>query len=78
MNMLSGRQCAPRFFRQDRKLPKNPCDQEVKAALDLGAVDETVDVAGVHSLPVFSTRPFTNCRDEQTLSLAFLIQMTDK
>lgn len=50
----------------------------MKAALDLGAVDEAVDVAGVHSLPVFSTSAFTNCRDEQTPSLAFLIQMTDK
>lgn len=55
-----------RCFRQGRGLPKNPCDQEVKAALDLGAVDEAVDVAGVHSLPVFSAGALTHYRDDQT------------
>lgn len=42
---LTVRLCTPRLFRQVRILPKNPRDQEVKAALDLGAVDEAVDVA---------------------------------
>lgn len=42
---LTVRHCTPRFFRPERILPKNPRDQEVKAALDLGAVDEAVDVA---------------------------------
>ncbi len=70
MNTLTVRHCAPRFFRQGRQLPENPRDQEVKAALDLGAVDEAVDVAGVHGLPVFSASAFTHCRDEQTPPLA--------
>lgn len=46
-------------------LPKNPCDQEVKAALDLRAVDEAVDVAGVHSLSVFITGSFTHYSGDQ-------------
>ena len=41
------------------QLPKEPCDQEVEAALDLGAVDEAVDVAGVHRLSVLSSCAFT-------------------
>lgn len=60
MNMLTVQHCTLRSFRQGRQLPKNPCDQEVKAALDLGAVDEAVDVAGVHRLSVFSTGAFTH------------------
>ena len=60
MNMLTVQHCNRRSFRQGRQLPKNPCDQEVKAALDLGAVDEAVDVAGVHRLSVFSAGAFTH------------------
>lgn len=41
-------------------------DQEVKAALDLGAVDEAVDVAGVNRLPVVCTRTLTHYRDHQS------------
>lgn len=68
--------CALRFFRQVRILPKNPRDQEVKAALDLGAVDEAVDVAGVHSLSVFSTGAFTHYRNDKKTPL--LASKTDK
>lgn len=56
-----------RFLQRcSRQLPKNPRDQEVKAALDLGAVDEAVNVAGVHGLSVFSAGAFTHCRGGQT------------
>lgn len=72
MNRLTVRHCALRFFRQGRQLPKDPRDQEVKAALDLGAVDEAVDVARVHGLPVFGPSAFTHCRGEQTPSLALV------
>lgn len=44
----------------------------MKAALDLGAVDEAVDVAGVHGLSVFSTGAFTHCRGCQTPLLAVM------
>ena len=46
-------------------MPKEPCDQEVEAALDLGAVDEAVDVAGVHRLAVLGARAFTGCTATQ-------------
>lgn len=47
----------------------------MKAALDLGAVDEAVDVTGVNGLSVFGTSAFTHYRDDQTPSLAMI---TDK
>lgn len=53
-----------------RRLPQNPRDQEVEAALDLGAVDETVNVAGVHGLSLLCTSAFTHCRDGHTPALA--------
>lgn len=53
---------------QAAQLPKNPRDQEVKTALDLGAVDEAVYVAGVHGLSVFSTCSFTHYRDDGIIS----------
>lgn len=46
-----------------RQLPKNPSDQKVKAALDCGAIDEAVDVAGVHCLSVFGAGAFTDWRE---------------
>lgn len=52
------------------RLPQNPCDQEVEAALDLGAVDETVNVAWVHGLSLLCTSAFTHCRDEHAPALA--------
>lgn len=63
MNTLTGRHVAVRSTGKERKVPKNPRDQEVEAALDLGAVDEAVDVAGVHSLPVLRTGAFAHCTD---------------
>lgn len=53
------------------QLPKNPCDQEVEAALDLGAVDEAVNVAGVHCLSVLGASAFTHCRDDQVTAVSF-------
>lgn len=57
-----------------RRLPQDPRHQEVEAALDLGAVDETVDVAGVHSLSVLCACAFTHCRDEHTPASAGLTE----
>lgn len=53
-----------------RRLPQDPRHQEVEAALDLGAVDEAVDVAGVHGLSVLCARAFTHCRGEHRPALA--------
>lgn len=53
-----------------RPLPQDPRHQEVEAAPDLGAVDEAVDVAGVHSLPVLRACALTHCGDGHTPSLA--------
>lgn len=68
--------CTVRLFRQAGQLPKNPCDQKVKAALDLGAVDEAVDVAGVHGLSVFSSCSFTHYRNNPTTLLALMTNKT--
>lgn len=46
----------------------------MKAALYLSAVDEAVDVAGVHGLSVLSTGAFTHCRDERIPSLAAMTE----
>lgn len=45
----------------------------MKTALDLGAVDEAVNVAGVYGLSVFSTCSFTHYRDDPTTSLVLRI-----
>lgn len=46
----------------------------MEAALDRGAVNEAVDVAGVHRLSVFSTGAFTHCRDEHRTSVAVMTE----
>lgn len=57
-------------------IPENACDQEMKTSLDFGAVDEAVNVTGVHGLPVFCTCAFTYCqetgkhRDKMTMVFA--------
>lgn len=60
MNKRPVNRCRRRSFRQAGHLPENPCDQEVKAALDLGAVDEAVYVAGVHRLSMLGAGAFTH------------------
>lgn len=55
-----------RFCYWCQELPEDSCDQEVKAALDLGTVDEAVDVAGVHRLPVLCTCTLTNYRGNKS------------
>lgn len=57
------------FSGDEVRLPKNPRDQEVEAALDLGAVDEAVDVAGVHGLSVLGAGAFTHCGDGPALAV---------
>lgn len=48
----------------EAELPKNPCDQEVKAALDLGAINEAVNVARIHRLSVLCAGAITHCGDD--------------
>lgn len=41
----------------------------MQTALDLSAVDEAVNVAGIHSLPVFCTGAFAHFRTESVAEL---------